>query len=248
MRDRFGAKDPRSQRLRFHTQTAGVSLTAQQPHVNLVRTAVQAMAAVLGGTQSLHTNALDEAYALPTEEAAVLALRTQQVIACETGVIETADPFAGSYYLERLTLDLEKRCFEEFDKIAAMGGMVAAVEQGYPQREIARSSYEYQRSVEEKERLIVGVNAFVDPDETPIETLYIDEEVSRRQCARLEKLRRERDNDAVQKALGRLREAAAGTENLMPPLLDAVRACATLGEMCDVLRGVFGVYEEQASL
>jgi methylmalonyl-CoA mutase N-terminal domain/subunit len=248
MRDRFGAKDPRSQRLRFHTQTAGVSLTAQQPHVNLVRTAVQAMAAVLGGTQSLHTNALDEAYALPTEEAAVLALRTQQVIACETGVIETADPFAGSYYLERLTLDLEKRCFEEFDKIAAMGGMVAAVEQGYPQREIARSSYEYQRSVEEKERLIVGVNAFVDPDETPIETLYIDEEVSRRQCARLEKLRRERDNDAVQKALSRLRAVAAGTENLMAPILDAVRAYATLGEMCDVLRGVFGVYEEQASL
>jgi methylmalonyl-CoA mutase N-terminal domain/subunit len=248
MRDRFGAKDPRSHRLRFHTQTAGVSLTAQQPHVNLVRTAVQAMAAVLGGTQSLHTNSLDEAYALPTEEAAVLALRTQQVIACETGVVETVDPFAGSYYLERLTLDLERRCFEEFDKIAAMGGMVAAVEQGYPQREIARSSYEYQRSVEEKERLIVGVNAFVDPDETPIETLYIDEEVSRRQCARLEKLRRERDNESVQKALSRLREAAAGTENLMPPLLDAVRAYATLGEMCDVLRGVFGVYEEQASL
>ena len=211
MRDRFGAKDPRSQRLRFHTQTAGVSLTAQQPHVNLVRTAVQAMAAVLGGTQSLHTNALDEAYALPTEEAAVLALRTQQVIACETGVTETVDPFAGSYYLERLTLDLEKRCFEEFEKIDAMGGMVAAVEQGYPQREIARSSYEYQRSVEEKERLIVGVNAFVDPDETPIETLYIDEEVARRQCGRLAKLRGERDDGAVQKALGRLRDAAAGT-------------------------------------
>ena len=248
MRDRFGAGDPRSHRMRFHTQTAGVSLTAQQPHANLVRTAVQAMAAVLGGTQSLHTNALDEAYALPTEEAAVLALRTQQVIACETGVAETADPFGGSYYLERLTLDLEKRCFEEFEKIEAMGGMVAAVEQGYPQREIARSSYEYQRAVEEKERLIVGVNAFVDPGDTPIETLYIDEEVSRRQCARLAKLRSERDTEAVHKALARLREAAAGTENLMPPILDAVRAYATLGEMCDVLRGVFGVYEEQSSL
>jgi methylmalonyl-CoA mutase, N-terminal domain len=248
MRDRFGAKDPRSQRLRFHTQTAGVSLTAQQPHVNLVRTAVQAMAAVLGGTQSLHTNALDEAYALPTEEAAVLALRTQQVIACETGVTETVDPFAGSYYLERLTLDLEKRCFEEFEKIEAMGGMVAAVEQGYPQREIGRSSYEYQRSVEEKQRLIVGVNSFVDPDETPIETLHIDEEVARRQCTRLAKLRGGRDDGAVQKALGRLRDAAAGTENLMLPILDAVRAYATLGEMCGVLREVFGVYDEQPSL
>ncbi len=248
MRDRFGAKDPRSHRLRFHTQTAGVSLTAQQPYVNLVRTAVQAMAAVLGGTQSLHTNALDEAYALPTEEAAVLALRTQQVIACETGVTETVDPFAGSYYLERLTLDLEKRCFEEFDKIEALGGMVAAVEQGYPQREIARSSYEFQRSVEEKERLMVGVNAFVDPDETPIETLYIDEDVSRRQCARLEKLRGERDGAAVAKALDRLRDAAAGTQNLMPPILDAVRAYATLGEMCDVLRGVFGTYQESSSV
>jgi methylmalonyl-CoA mutase N-terminal domain/subunit len=247
MRDRFGAQDPRSQRLRFHTQTAGVSLTAQQPYVNLVRTAVQAMAAVLGGTQSLHTNALDEAYALPAEHAALLALRTQQVIACETGVTETVDPFAGSYYLERLTLDLEQRCFQEFEKIDAMGGMVAAVEQGYPQREIARSSYEYQRSIEEKERLIVGVNAFVDPEDKPIETLYIDAEVARRQCARLAKLRGERDNAAVEKALRRLCEAAAGTDNLMRPILDAVRVYATLGEMCDVLRGVFGTYQEASS-
>jgi methylmalonyl-CoA mutase N-terminal domain/subunit len=248
MRDRFGAKDARSQRLRFHTQTAGVSLTAQQPYVNLVRTAVQALAAVLGGTQSLHTNALDEAYALPTEEAAVLALRTQQVIAHETGVTGAVDPFGGSYYLERLTLDLEKRCFEEFDKIDALGGMVPAVEQGYPQREIARSSYEYQRSIEENERLIVGVNAFVDPDEKPIETLYIDEEVARRQCERLAKLRGERDDPAVRIALDRLRDAADGTGNLMPPILDAVRAYATLGEMCDVLRGVFGSYQEQSAL
>jgi methylmalonyl-CoA mutase N-terminal domain/subunit len=170
------------------------------------------------------------------------------VIACETGVTETVDPFGGSYYLERLTLDLEKRCFEEFEKIDAMGGMVAAVEQGYPQREIARSSYEYQRSVEEQERLIVGVNAFADPEDTPIETLYIDEEVSRRQCARLAKLRSERVNAAARQALDRLREAATGTENLMPPILDAVRAYATLGEMCDVLRGAFGVYEERSSL
>jgi methylmalonyl-CoA mutase N-terminal domain/subunit len=248
MRDRFGAKDPRSHRLRFHTQTAGVSLTAQQPHVNLVRTAVQAMAAVLGGTQSLHTNALDEAYALPTEEAALLALRTQQVIAYETSLTETVDPFAGSYFVERLTLDLEKRCLEEFEKIDAMGGMVAAVEQGYPQREIARSSYEYQRLIEENERLIVGVNAFVDPEDSAIETLCIDEDVAVRQCARLEKLRNGRDSEAVQKALGRLREAALGTENLMPPILDAVRAYSTLGEMCEVLRSVFGAYQESSSV
>jgi methylmalonyl-CoA mutase N-terminal domain/subunit len=248
MRDRFGAQDPRSHCLRFHAQTAGVSLTAQQPHVNLVRTAVQAMAAVLGGTQSLHTNSLDEAYALPTEEAALLALRTQQVIAHETGVTETVDPFAGSYFVERLTLDLEKRCFEEFDKLDALGGMVAAVEQGYPQRETARSSYEFQQSVEGKERLIVGVNAFVDAEDSPIETLYIDEDVARRQCVRLEKLRTERDNDAVHGALGRLAETAKGTGNLMPPILDAVRAHATLGEMCDVLRAVFGTYQEASSV
>ena len=248
MRDRFGAKDPRSHRLRFHTQTAGVSLTAQQPHVNLVRTAVQAMAAVLGGTQSLHTNALDEAYALPTEEAALLALRTQQVIAHETSVTETADPFGGSYFVERLTLDLEKRCFEEFEKLDAMGGMVAAVEQGYPQSEIARSSYEYQRSIEENGRQIVGVNAFVVSEDSAIGTLCIDEDVARRQCAGLDKLRNERDSNAVEGALERLRAAAQGTENLMPPILDAVRAYATLGEMCEVLREVFGTYQESSSV
>jgi methylmalonyl-CoA mutase N-terminal domain/subunit len=247
MRDRFGARDPRSLRLRFHTQTAGVSLTAQQPYVNLVRTAVQAMAAVLGGTQSLHTNSLDEAYALPTEGAALLALRTQQVIAHETAVTETVDPFAGSYFVERLTLDLEKQCFEEFAKIDAMGGMVSAVEQGYPQREIGRSSYEYQRSIERGDRTIVGVNAFNEREERPIETLYIDHKVAERQVSRLEKLRRERNPDSVQRALDELRRAAAGSENFMPKILDAVRAYATLGEMCDVLRGVFGTYEEQAA-
>ena len=248
MRDRFGAKDERSQRLRFHAQTAGVSLTAQQPQVNLVRTAVQAMAAVLGGTQSLHTNSLDEAYALPTEGAALLALRTQQVLAHETGVTETADPFAGSYYVERLTLDLEKKCFQEFDKIDAMGGMVAAVEKAYPQAEIARSSYEFQRAVEERRRLIVGVNAFADEDEQPIETLYIDKQVAEEQVQKLERLRRERDNASVGSALQALRKAAEGNGNLMPPILDAVRAYATLGEMCDVLRGVFGVYEERVQV
>ena len=248
MRDRFGAKDERSQRLRFHAQTAGVSLTAQQPQVNLVRTAVQAMAAVLGGTQSLHTNSLDEAYALPTEGAALLALRTQQVLAHETGVTETADPFAGSYYVERLTLDLEKKCFEEFDKIDAMGGMVAAVEKAYPQAEIARSSYEFQRAVEERRRLIVGVNAFADEDDQPIETLYINKQVAEEQVQKLERLRRERDNASVESALQALRKAAEGNGNLMPPILDAVRAYATLGEMCDVLRGVFGVYEERVQV
>ena len=248
MRDRFGAKDERSQRLRFHAQTAGVSLTAQQPQVNLVRTAVQAMVAVLGGTQSLHTNSLDEAYALPTEGAALLALRTQQVLAHETGVTETADPFAGSYYVERLTLDLEKKCFEEFDKIDAMGGMVAAVEKAYPQAEIARSSYEFQRAVEERRRLIVGMNAFADEDEQPIETLYIDKQVAEEQVQKLERLRRERDSASVGSALQALRKAAETNVNLMPPILDAVRAYATLGEMCDVLRGVFGVYEERVQV
>ena len=245
MRDRFGAKDPRSQRLRFHAQTAGVSLTAQQPQVNLVRTAVQAMAAVLGGTQSLHTNSLDEAYALPTEQAALLALRTQQVIAHETGVPDVVDPFGGSYFVERLTLDMENGCFEEFEKIDAMGGMVAAVEQGYPQAEIARSSYEYQRAVERKEKLIVGVNAFAEEEEEAIPTLYIDHSVEEKQSAKLSRLRAERDTAAVKKSLDNLRQAAEGDDNLMPPILDAVRAYATLGEMCDMLRGVFGVYDEK---
>ena len=246
MRDRFGADDPRSHRLRFHTQTAGVSLTWQQPQVNLVRTAVQAMAAVLGGTQSLHTNSLDEAYALPTEEAALLALRTQQVIAHETGVPELVDPFAGSYFVEQLTLDLEKRFFEELEKIDAMGGMVSAVEESYPQAEIARSAYEYQQAVERKEEITVGVNAFVEPEERPISTLYIDHGVREKQLEKLVRLRQERDRKAAEAALERLGSAAEGAENLMPPILEAVRAYATLGEMCDVLRSVFGTYEEKA--
>ena len=246
MRDRFGAKDPRSERLRFHTQTAGVSLTWPQPNVNLVRTAVQAMAAVLGGTQSLHTNSLDEAYALPTEEAALLALRTQQVIAYETGVPKVVDPFAGSYFVERLTLDLEKKFFEELEKIDAMGGMVSAVEESYPQAEIARSSYEYQQAVERKEEIAVGVNAFVEEEKRPISTLYIDHGVRDRQSEKLARLREERDGKAAEAALEGLRVAAEGADNLMPPILEAVRAYATLGEMCDVLRGVFGTYEEKA--
>jgi methylmalonyl-CoA mutase N-terminal domain/subunit len=248
MRDRFGATDPRSQRLRCHAQTAGVSLTAQQAHVNLVRTAVQALAAVLGGTQSLHTNSLDEALALPTEEAALLALRTQQVIAHETGVTQTVDPFGGSYFLERLTLDLEKECFEGFDKIDALGGMVAAVEKGYPQSEIARSAYEYQQAVEQKRKTIVGVNAFVESEEKAVPTLYVDHKAAAEQQEKLAKLRRTRNQHEVNQTLENLRLAAESTANLMPPILDAVRAYATLGEICGVLRRVFGVYEERTAL
>ena len=248
MRDRYGAKNERSWKLRFHAQTAGVSLTAQQPRVNLVRTAIQALAAVLGGAQSLHTNSLDEAYALPTEEAALLALRTQQVLACETGVIEAVDPFGGSYFLERLTLDLEKGFFEQLEKIEAIGGMVTAVESGYPQAEIARSSYEFQKSIEEGRRRIVGVNAYVEQEHEPIPTLSIDHTVAEKQSATLARLRSERDNAAVTRALENLRRAAEGDTNLMFPILDAVRAYATLGEMCNVLRGVFGAYDEQSAV
>ncbi len=248
MRDRFGAKNERSWKLRFHAQTAGVSLTAQQPRVNLARTAIQALAAVLGGAQSLHTNSLDEAYALPTEEAALLALRTQQVLACETGVIEAVDPFGGSYFLERLTLDLETGFFEQLEKIEAMGGMVTAVENGYPQAEIARSSYEFQKSIEEGRRRIVGVNAYVEEEHEPIPTLSIDHTVAEKQSAKLARLRSERDNAAVTRALDNLGRAAEGDTNLMFPILDAVRAYATLGEMCDVLRGVFGAYSEQSAV
>jgi methylmalonyl-CoA mutase N-terminal domain/subunit len=248
IRDRFGAKNERSWKLRFHAQTAGVSLTAQQPKVNLVRTAIQAMAAVLGGAQSLHTNSLDEAYALPTEEAALLALRTQQVLAHETGVTETPDPFGGSYFLERLTLDLEQDFDTELRKIESMGGMVSAVENGYPQAEIARSSYEFQKSVEEGRRRIIGVNANVENEHEPIPTLQIDRSVGEKQCAKLAQLRQDRDGVAVDEALLKLREAAQSDANLMVPILDCVRAYATLGEMCNVLRGVFGSYQEQSSV
>ena len=245
MRDRFGATDARSHKLRFHAQTAGVTLTAQQPQVNLVRTALQAMAAVLGGTQSLHTNALDEAYALPTSEAALLALRTQQVIAEESGVTGTVDPFGGSYYVERLTDQLESLCWDELERIDALGGIVQAVERGYPQAQIAKASYEYQRRVESGELRIVGVNAFEGGDEQRIETLRIDEEASRRQREKLRDLRRKRDGRAVESALASLRAAAAGTDNLMPPILEAVRTYATLGEICDTLRAELGVYLER---
>jgi methylmalonyl-CoA mutase, N-terminal domain len=244
MRDRFGAKDERSWKLRFHSQTAGVSLTAQQPYNNVVRTAIQALAAVLGGTNSLHTNSLDEALALPTAEAATLALRTQQIIAHESGVTGIVDPLGGSYFVEALTRDMYDGALEYFETIDRMGGMVAAVEAGYPQREIAESAYRFQQAAERKEKIIVGVNDYVAENDRPMPILYIEEQVAERQLARLEALRRTRDHDRVARALDALREAAAGTANTMSPMLDAVRAYATVGEMCDALREVWGEYEE----
>jgi len=244
MRDRFKAKSPRSWQLRFHTQTAGVSLTAQQPYNNVVRTALQAMAAVLGGTQSLHTNSLDEALALPTEDAATLALRTQQIIAHETGVTNVVDPLGGSYFVEKLTSDLEEETLAYFDTIDRMGGMVAAIEKGYPQREIAESSYRFQQAVERRDKIIVGVNDFVAAEDEPIGTLYIDETAAERQLGKLNELRSRRDNARVQAALAALKDGARGSANTMPLLIDAVRAYATIGEMCDALRDVWGEYEE----
>jgi methylmalonyl-CoA mutase N-terminal domain/subunit len=244
MRDRFGAKHERSWKLRFHSQTAGVSLTAQQPYNNVVRTALQALSAVLGGTNSLHTNSLDEALALPTAEAATLALRTQQVIAYETGVTNVVDPLGGSYFVEKLTSDMETEARQYFETIDRMGGMVGAIELGYPQKEIAESAYQFQRGVEKREKIIVGVNDYVAEQAEPVPILYIDEAAADRQIARLEKLRRERDNDRVARALDRLRTAATGTANTMPALIEAVRAYATVGEMCDALREVWGEYEE----
>jgi len=244
MRDRFGARSERSLKLRFHTQTAGVSLTAQQPYNNVVRTALQALAAVLGGTNSLHTNSLDEALALPTEAAATLALRTQQIIAHESGVASVADPLGGSYFVERLTLDMVEGTRAYFDTIDRMGGMVEAIEQGFPQREIAEASYRFQQAVEQRDKIIVGVNDFVQEDEPPVPILYIDETSADTQLRRLEELRRTRDNDAVQRSLGVLRDTARGAGNTMYALLDCVRAYATVGEMCDALRDVWGEYEE----
>jgi methylmalonyl-CoA mutase N-terminal domain/subunit len=244
MRDRFGAKNERSWKLRFHSQTAGVSLTAQQPYNNVVRTALQALSAVLGGTNSLHTNSLDEALALPTAEAATLALRTQQIIAHESGVANVVDPLGGSYFVEKLTRDMEDGALAYFKTIDAMGGMVEAIERGFPQQEIAESSYRFQQAFERKEKIMVGVNAFVQQDDPPIEILYIDESTSDTQLAKLEALRATRHQEAVTRALDALRAAARTTENLMPRILDAVRAYATVGEMCDALRDVWGEYEE----
>ena len=245
MRDRYGAKDPRSLLMRFHTQTAGVSLTAQQPEVNLIRTAIEALAAVLGGTQSLHTNSFDEALALPTENAVRLALRTQQVIAHETGVVNTIDPLGGSYYLEQLTNELERQAYDYFDRIEKLGGVIAAIKENFFQREIAEASFRYQSEVEQEQRVIVGVNRYVQTDEQPPEILRIDPALETKQIARVQALRARRDSAAVETALARLKDDAAHPDrNLMPPILDAARAYTTMGEMCDALREIWGVWRE----
>ncbi len=244
MRDRFGARDPRSLQLRTHAQTAGVSLTAQQPYNNVVRTTLQALAAVLGGTQSLHTNSLDETYALPTEDAVMLALRTQQIIAHESGVDRVVDPLGGSYYVEYLTDEMERQAHGYLSRIDQMGGIIRAVEEGYPQKEIGESAYRYQREVEDGQRLVVGVNAFQSEQQEPVEILKIDDQVAETQIARLQRLRVERDPRAVERTLAAVEAAARGTDNLMPPVLAAVKAYATLGEVSDVFRKVWGQYRE----
>jgi methylmalonyl-CoA mutase N-terminal domain/subunit len=246
MKERFNAQDPRSLMLRFHTQTAGCSLTAQQPLNNIMRVAFQAMSAVLGGTQSLHTNSFDEALALPSEVAVQVALRSQQVVAYETNVCDTIDPLAGSYYVENLTDEVEARAQKYIDQIDRMGGAVAAIEKGFIQKEIGASAYRFQREIEKGERIIVGLNRFQTHEEKLSGLLKVDPEVGAKQVARLQELKNSRDNAAVKQALAELKSAAEGTDNLMPPILKAVKALATLGEVCDTLRGVFGEYEAPA--
>jgi methylmalonyl-CoA mutase, N-terminal domain len=246
MRDRFGSTNERTLKLRFHTQTAGVSLTVQQPLNNIVRVAIQALAGVLGGTQSLHTDAYDEALALPTDRAALIALRTQQIIAEETGVANTLDPLGGSYFLEALTEKMESGARDYFRKIDSMGGMVAAIEKGFPQREIQDSAYQYQKAVERGDQVIVGVNKYEMEEGSQIPTLVIDESVRGHQVERLEQTRARRDAGSVENALEKLKKAAQHDENTMPATIEAVRAYATLGEICSALRDVYGVYEEPA--
>ena len=248
MRNRFGAQDERSWKLRTHAQTAGCSLTWQQPYNNIVRTTLQALSAVLGGTQSLHTNSLDEAYALPSEHAVTIALRTQQIIAYESGVPAVPDPLAGSYFVESLTMEMEKRANDYIRRIDEMGGMIPAIERGFPQTEIANASYEYQHSIETGEQKIVGVNAFVEKDEEPIELLHIDESAGALQLQKLSRLKSERSNERVRKSLEDLKRVADGRENTMPFILDAVRAYATVGEICDAFRESFGTYTETSVL
>ncbi|MDH5186150.1 MAG: methylmalonyl-CoA mutase family protein [candidate division WOR-3 bacterium] len=245
MKNTFKAKKPESLLLRFHTQTAGCSLTAQQPENNIVRTAYEAMAAALGGTQSLHTNSMDETWALPTEKAVLIALRTQQILAYETGIINVIDPLAGSYYVEAMTNKLEQGAYEYFKKIDALGGMVKAIEQGYPQREIARSAYEYQKALEKKEKIHVGVNDFaMEGEKIEIPILKIDYTVEEQQHRRLEELRKKRDNTKVKRRLDELKRAASGKDNVMPPIIEAAREYASLGEICNAMKEVFGTYRE----
>ena len=240
---KYQPKNPRSFWLRFHTQTAGCSLTAQQPNNNIIRTTIQALAAVLGGTQSLHTNSLDEALALPSEEAVEIALRTQQIIAHESGVTNTIDPLAGSYFVETLTNEMEKQTEEYFNKIEQLGGVIPAIEKGFFQQEIANAAYQYQKEIEENQRIIVGVNTYSTEEKIEVPLLLIGEDVAKRQIARLHQVKKERDNEAIKLALEKVRKAAKGTDNLMPPILNAVKVYASVGEICDVLRDVFGEWK-----
>jgi methylmalonyl-CoA mutase, N-terminal domain len=244
MKEKYGAKDERSLRMRFHTQTAGVSLTAQEPHNNVARTAFEALAAILGGTQSLHTNSLDEALALPTEEAVRVAVRTQQIAALETGVTNTIDPLGGSYFVEALTDEIERQAYDYFRQIDEMGGMIKAIEAGFPMREIAEASARYQRELEERKRYMVNVNVYEPHEEQDVEIHRIDPRISERQLERLKNLKEERDSALVERRLEELKEAARGTENTMYPILEAVRAYATVQEICDALKEVFGGYRE----
>jgi methylmalonyl-CoA mutase N-terminal domain/subunit len=244
MRETFGAQNPRSWWMRFHTQTAGCALTAQQPEINVVRVAIQALAAVLGGSQSLHTNSMDEALALPSEHAATVALRTQQIIAHESGVVNTVDPLGGSYAVEELTDRIEKQVYDYFERIEALGGVIPAIEAGFLQQEIADAAYRYQREIDTRKRIVVGVNEYEETEPPQIPILRMDPAGFRKQCARLRKARADRDSGAAGQALDRLRIAAQGTENTMPFILDAVRAYATLQEIMDVFREVFGLYRE----
>ncbi len=246
MKDRFGAKNPKSLMLRFHTQTAGCTLTAQQPDVNIIRVACQALSAVLGGTQSLHTNSRDEALALPSEDSVLIALRTQQVIAYETGVTDTVDPLGGSYFVEDLTNRVEKAAMDYINRIEAIGGAVRAIEEGFQQMEIMDSAYKYQLEIESEERVVIGVNRFQIEERSPQDLLRVDPVLEENQRRKLSQLKQERDPLAVSGSLDRLKEAATGTGNLMPLILEAVRAYATLGEICDVLRDVFGEYQQKA--
>jgi methylmalonyl-CoA mutase N-terminal domain/subunit len=245
IRDTFGSKDPRSWLMRFHSQTAGVSLTAQQPEINIVRVAIQALAAVLGGTQSLHTNSMDEALALPSEHAATVALRTQQIIAEESGVVNTIDPLGGSYFLEALTEKMEAQTYEYFDRIEALGGVLPAIERGFFQGEISDSAYRYQREIDQDKRVVIGVNAYKDEKDPKIPLLKMDPEGFKNQVDRIEQLKRDRDQGRVGQTLDRLRIACQGTENTMPYILEAVHAYATLGEIIDVMKDVFGEYREE---
>jgi methylmalonyl-CoA mutase N-terminal domain/subunit len=244
MKERFKAKNPRSWWLRFHTQTAGCSLTAQQPYNNVVRTALEALAAVLGGTQSLHTNSLDEVLAIPTEEAATIALRTQQIIAEESGVANTIDPLGGSYFVEALTNQMEKQGSEIIQKIDDMGGMLSAIEKNYPQQEIADAAYHYQRQIDDLDRIVVGMNKHVTEEDIPVEILEIDEELERLQIEKTQRVKNDRDNKKVTEALEKVGEACTGTRNVMEPIIEAVKAHATLQEVCDVFRRAYGEYRD----